>query len=171
MASHLSLERLVGAISLASARCTRVLKRGATRSLLESGAKRARGWVVEVSKKKEWVVCSCDGVGSLDTQQGEEAPARDAGDEFIALLRDAGMTVDASRATARCVVETCNCSVSATDPVELDHCAPLVVVSRRRSGDLRAGDEVLGVDGTKVCLLYTSPSPRDRTRSRMPSSA
>ena len=28
-------------------------------------------------------------------------------------------------------------------------------------------------DGTKirVCLLYTSPSPRDRTRSRMPSSA
>ena len=26
-------------------------------------------------------------------------------------------------------------------------------------------------DGNKTCLLYTSPSPRDRTRSRMPSSA
>ena len=26
-------------------------------------------------------------------------------------------------------------------------------------------------DGTMGCLLYTSPSPRDRTRSRMPSSA
>ena len=26
-------------------------------------------------------------------------------------------------------------------------------------------------DGVNVCLLYTSPSPRDRTRSRMPSSA
>ena len=25
--------------------------------------------------------------------------------------------------------------------------------------------------GTEICLLYTSPSPRDRTRSRMPSSA
>ena len=25
--------------------------------------------------------------------------------------------------------------------------------------------------GTDTCLLYTSPSPRDRTRSRMPSSA
>ena len=25
--------------------------------------------------------------------------------------------------------------------------------------------------GVKICLLYTSPSPRDRTRSRMPSSA
>ena len=24
---------------------------------------------------------------------------------------------------------------------------------------------------SKICLLYTSPSPRDRTRSRMPSSA
>ena len=26
-------------------------------------------------------------------------------------------------------------------------------------------------DMVKICLLYTSPSPRDRTRSRMPSSA
>ena len=26
-------------------------------------------------------------------------------------------------------------------------------------------------DATNTCLLYTSPSPRDRTRSRMPSSA
>ena len=25
--------------------------------------------------------------------------------------------------------------------------------------------------GSKSCLLYTSPSPRDRTRTRMPSSA
>ena len=25
--------------------------------------------------------------------------------------------------------------------------------------------------GASTCLLYTSPSPRDRTRSRMPSSA
>ena len=28
-----------------------------------------------------------------------------------------------------------------------------------------------GASGTHTCLLYTSPSPRDRTRSRMPSSA
>ena len=32
-------------------------------------------------------------------------------------------------------------------------------------GALEVGDEVI------ACLLYTSPSPRDRTRSRMPSSA
>ena len=31
-------------------------------------------------------------------------------------------------------------------------------------------DEVYLTQG-QVCLLYTSPSPRDRTRSRMPSSA
>ena len=31
--------------------------------------------------------------------------------------------------------------------------------------------DTLRVDGTYDCLLYTSPSPRDRTRSRMPSSA
>ena len=30
---------------------------------------------------------------------------------------------------------------------------------------------MLFIDGVYTCLLYTSPSPRDRTRSRMPSSA
>ena len=29
----------------------------------------------------------------------------------------------------------------------------------------------IGNQNSKTCLLYTSPSPRDRTRSRMPSSA
>ena len=28
-----------------------------------------------------------------------------------------------------------------------------------------------GYDKSKACLLYTSPSPRDRQKSRMPSSA
>ena len=28
-----------------------------------------------------------------------------------------------------------------------------------------------GSEGTSTCLLYTSPSPRDRQKSRMPSSA
>ena len=35
------------------------------------------------------------------------------------------------------------------------------------------GEEMLNLyrEHTQDCLLYTSPSPRDRTRSRMPSSA
>ena len=37
---------------------------------------------------------------------------------------------------------------------------------------INESDMVLRPDlSTTVCLLYTSPSPRDRTRSRMPSSA
>ena len=36
----------------------------------------------------------------------------------------------------------------------------------------RADDCLVSVNGNVYdCLLYTSPSPRDRTRSRMPSSA
>ena len=31
--------------------------------------------------------------------------------------------------------------------------------------------ELRGFGAFTICLLYTSPSPRDRTRSRMPSSA
>ena len=43
--------------------------------------------------------------------------------------------------------------------------------------DPDGGMEVVGIGShpsrgmKKGCLLYTSPSPRDRTRSRMPSSA
>ena len=36
---------------------------------------------------------------------------------------------------------------------------------------LRARTIAYSTDRVKPCLLYTSPSPRDRTRSRMPSSA
>ena len=35
----------------------------------------------------------------------------------------------------------------------------------------KAHDVVIMLTFLMVCLLYTSPSPRDRTRSRMPSSA
>ena len=37
---------------------------------------------------------------------------------------------------------------------------------------MEAHSDVMNDKGkTRDCLLYTSPSPRDRTRSRMPSSA
>ena len=44
----------------------------------------------------------------------------------------------------------------------------------RRWRELACGDVVWRPKAVRegiVCLLYTSPSPRDRTRSRMPSSA
>ena len=40
------------------------------------------------------------------------------------------------------------------------------------SAEIITADDIrAGVSLTYGCLLYTSPSPRDRTRSRMPSSA
>ena len=44
----------------------------------------------------------------------------------------------------------------------------------KQVGDKVEVDEPLlevSTDKVDTCLLYTSPSPRDRTRSRMPSSA
>ena len=57
-----------------------------------------------------------------------------------------------------------------------------LVVQGIVTGDLDAGSNLLSLEGANInalrpdtlkyiCLLYTSPSPRDRTRSRMPSSA
>ena len=37
--------------------------------------------------------------------------------------------------------------------------------------DIGCGGGLLSEPMCRFCLLYTSPSPRDRTRSRMPSSA
>ena len=44
----------------------------------------------------------------------------------------------------------------------------------KNGSELHLGREYIipyAADSYKNCLLYTSPSPRDRTRSRMPSSA
>ena len=46
-------------------------------------------------------------------------------------------------------------SITATAPIARDQATGAVTISLNDNG----------------CLLYTSPSPRDRTRSRMPSSA
>ena len=55
-----------------------------------------------------------------------------------------------------------------------------VALIGQRLGYDFSGEDLLRFNGQKVdkvtvrkvdCLLYTSPSPRDRTRSRMPSSA
>ena len=45
----------------------------------------------------------------------------------------------------------------------------ILAMSHRTAKLNELGCEVVGV--SVDCLLYTSPSPRDRTRSRMPSSA
>ena len=42
-----------------------------------------------------------------------------------------------------------------------------VIAARIGDGDIR----LAAAGNDTFCLLYTSPSPRDRTRSRMPSSA
>ena len=65
---------------------------------------------------------------------------------------------------------------NANDPGYLESGAPELQVGRIEDGDTTytAGvaaliDQPSATDN--CCLLYTSPSPRDRTRSRMPSSA
>ena len=73
---------------------------------------------------------------------------------------------------------------SRKQPMQLHPVAPnrliegLVRMLRRLAGDcvdveleLAADLGNVLADPSRICLLYTSPSPRDRTRSRMPSSA
>ena len=51
-----------------------------------------------------------------------------------------------------------------------DRYGRLLIVNEEQQGQLPAGDKFRQFN-CKCCLLYTSPSPRDRQKSRMPSSA
>ena len=53
-------------------------------------------------------------------------------------------------------------------PAQITRPGPVGVVSRSGTLTYEAVDQLSRIG---ICLLYTSPSPRDRTRSRMPSSA
>ena len=46
-----------------------------------------------------------------------------------------------------------------------------IVTHKFRSLEMKEAFAKAGEGMSDDCLLYTSPSPRDRTRSRMPSSA
>ena len=53
---------------------------------------------------------------------------------------------------------------------EFEHFSTASLITRA-TNDITQVQNVMGIMVRMVCLLYTSPSPRDRTRSRMPSSA
>ena len=83
-------------------------------------------------------------------------------EDTLSLLKDATRVVDLCAAPGgwtQVVVERCAAAVVAVD---LKHIAP-VEGAQILVGDLTAP--------LVICLLYTSPSPRDRQKSRMPSSA
>ena len=52
---------------------------------------------------------------------------------------------------------------------------PLEMYAKNKNGKIKTAIAINEVsifrETRQACLLYTSPSPRDRTRSRMPSSA
>ena len=87
------------------------------------------------------------------------------------LLRDRGRLTEAEAIFRRAL---------AIDPTEPDGYAGLAVVYHRQGLYAEANtwysravtvQQARLISPVDTCLLYTSPSPRDRTRSRMPSSA
>ena len=68
---------------------------------------------------------------------------------------------------AYCVANKCSCLYMDFDNFKKLGATKKATVTTYYTGFLP--EDIL--DLLKNCLLYTSPSPRDRTRSRMPSSA
>ena len=76
----------------------------------------------------------------------------DSSDECKAALRFACMRAKNSKGSV--------CILYVIEPNDMQHFAGVEKVMEREAEE-----------EANSCLLYTSPSPRDRTRSRMPSSA
>ena len=108
----------------------------------------------------------CDGDGVINIEDNEDihlaefiGPGVDGSTYYSELLnRDiANVTLDCDANTTDSDDNVCN-----DDEI-------LVSGSPKPTSPLFTFDDYIGKP--KACLLYTSPSPRDRTRSRMPSSA
>ena len=110
----------------------------------------------------------------LEQDVGERGANVSAGErQFIALLRAVlarRQIIVFDEATANLDIESESSILDATDTL-LDY-QTSVVIAHRLETILNAEKILVMSEGKLVgCLLYTSPSPRDRTRSRMPSSA
>ena len=57
------------------------------------------------------------------------------------------------------------------DAADADGASPRLLVKASLARLLRLMERVTATALRSICLLYTSPSPRDRQKSRMPSSA
>ena len=55
--------------------------------------------------------------------------------------------------------------------IYLDQFIKVVERAAYGASKFRGKNDKIAADQAAVCLLYTSPSPRDRQKSRMPSSA
>ena len=56
-------------------------------------------------------------------------------------------------------------------PGNHDPMSPDAILAKFQDSSDDGSSAIIVLDSSGPCLLYTSPSPRDRTRSRMPSSA
>ena len=90
--------------------------------------------------------------------------------EMSDIMRDAPSTTTASEFAG--VIQALSQElVQAADELKIDGPRPAHEgLSEARKRPLKRDRDAFDRN-TRICLLYTSPSPRDRTRSRMPSSA
>ena len=66
-------------------------------------------------------------------------------------------------------IVTISANIDASQPWRRSHCENIIYTDWKKDNFLKAITSI--IDENKICLLYTSPSPRDNSGSRMPSSA
>ena len=114
-------------------------------------------WIMEVVDQSSGAM---ENIGAKAEQMGSQIEA--SAERSSISLRDVGTSMSGVATSAFALY-------SMYDRVErssytLDRAQNLLGDTQRRVQDAQEAYN-------KACLLYTSPSPRDRTRSRMPSSA
>ena len=134
--------------------------------------------VREVARKKHVMDCEIDGMGRKVRKTEKEMvgsanagpmerPEKHAYTYTTHEIKEGKGRSEGER-VAHNVLKACGCIRSAERRRSI--ILPTPRGGRQPRSVSRSGCRVVGRK-TQICLLYTSPSPRDRTRSRMPSSA
>ena len=97
----------------------------------------------------------------------EQVPMPEQGD----LTEEDAWTISPGPTRARLSNSGAIPGAAAAAPVQAQASVDTSGLERMISSRIDMVEDILNRVENRLCLLYTSPSPRDRTRSRMPSSA
>ena len=101
-------------------------------------------------------------------RQGEQL-RKASGEATLAALQGRELTLKNIRAALKSVAEAASAGAAKNPLAAAGGFDTEALLDKAVAG---MDDALLkAVEANRTCLLYTSPSPRDRTRSRMPSSA
>ena len=136
-------------------------------SIWLTNGRRYRADVLERDIAADLALLQIDDNGRFDSIAVGHSNGVRVGDEVLAMGFPIADTIGSNLTVTRGIISSIRRDAG-VDLLQTD-----AAINPGNSGGLLVNLDgaVIGINTSRICLLYTSPSPRDRQKSRMPSSA